>query len=292
MLYDGWMEKMSARFVDELNTIEATHNFEYGEEFEFVLVEFLARVLPARFGVCRGYVVTGDGQTAGDDIIVYDQGRFPTLRVLQRDARRKERVPAEAVVAYVEAKHTLQVTGSGGQSLTKGCAQVRAVKSLYREPRPLKEIVPAVLMEQMELSTPPGYPQIRNPWYGALIARRVAPEDVQVHDLLGPLKELPHPLPDLIVAGDLVVVPAYLIRGERMRGGLRPIFDPSINTLIGCRVRNSFGFGIAHLLWAAEVIELGGLPWTQILGETIQDASDGFVYVSGRSAVRPRRTPS
>lgn len=278
MLYDGWMEKMSARFVQELSSIESEHNFELGGEFESVLVEFLKRVLPSRFGVCRGYVVARDGAKAGDDIIIYDQARFPTLRVLQRDSARKEYVPAEAVIAYIEAKHTLHVHGSGGQALAKGCEQVRAVKSLPREARPLSEVVPFVdLKGAMEFDTPPGFPKIRNPWYGAIIARKFNPADTTPMGLLEAVRDLPLPLPDLIVAGDLVIVPARVVKAERASVGVRPIFDPAHTTLIAARVRNSFGFGIAHLLWAAEMIELGGVPWIEILGETIRDGDDSFV---------------
>jgi hypothetical protein len=278
VLYDGWMEKMSARFVEELSSIESEHNFELGPEFESVLVEFLKRVLPSRFGVCRGYVVTRDGAKAGDDIIIYDQARFPTLRVLQKDSARKEYVPAEAVIAYIEAKHTLQVHGSDGQSLAKGCAQVRAVKSLPREVRPLSEVVPFVdLKGAMEFGTPPGFPGTRNPWYGAIIARRFNPADTTPMGLLEVVRDLPLPLPDLTVAGDLVIVPARVVQGARTSVGLRPIFDPACTTLIAARVRNSFGLGIAHLLWAAEMIELGGVPWNEILGETIRDGDDSFV---------------
>ncbi|HEX2871439.1 MAG TPA: DUF6602 domain-containing protein [Polyangiaceae bacterium] len=258
--------------------MESEHNFELGTEFESVLVEFLKRVLPSRFGVCRGYVVTRDGAKAGDDIIVYDQARFPTLRVLQKDSGRKEYVPAEAVIAYIEAKHTLQVQGTDGQALAKGCAQVRAVKNLPREARPLSEVVPFVDLEDaLEFDTPAGFPRIRNPWYGAIIARRFNPSDTTPMGLLKVVRDLPLPLPDLIVAGDVVIVPARVVKAARASVGLRPIFDPAHNTLIAARARNSFGFGIAHLLWAAEMIELGGVPWTEILGEAIREGDDSFV---------------
>jgi hypothetical protein len=36
-------------------------------------------VAATRFGICRGYVVTADGEETGDDIIIFNQERFGTL---------------------------------------------------------------------------------------------------------------------------------------------------------------------------------------------------------------------
>ena len=46
------------------------------------------------------------GNTAGDDIITYDQELYPTLRFLDSDNQyaQKEQIPVEVVYAYIEAK--------------------------------------------------------------------------------------------------------------------------------------------------------------------------------------------
>jgi len=93
--------------------MHAVHNFDYGDEFEIALCEVLRTILPGRAAVCRGYVIAQDGRMAGDDIIVFDATRFPVLRALGDDLSRKEKVPAEAVLAYIEAKHTLSTFREG-----------------------------------------------------------------------------------------------------------------------------------------------------------------------------------
>ena len=50
--------------------------------------------LPSKYGVCRGFVVNRHGDKAGDDIIIYDQEKFPTLRLLPKDDfSLKEEIP-------------------------------------------------------------------------------------------------------------------------------------------------------------------------------------------------------
>jgi hypothetical protein len=94
---------------------------------------------------------------AGDDIIVFDTTRSPVLRALGNYLSRKEKVPAEAVLAYIEAKHTLSIHGEGGQSLQKATEQTAAVKALPRVPLEHRHMVPALSPFQASeiLGTPP-----------------------------------------------------------------------------------------------------------------------------------------
>ena len=86
------------------------YSFDYGPEFEIAVCEVLRIALPDRFGVARGYVVSADGSFAGDDIIIYEKARFPTLGLRGKDSYlKKEYIPAEAVYCYIEAKHTLHI---------------------------------------------------------------------------------------------------------------------------------------------------------------------------------------
>lgn len=59
-----------------------------------------------KYGICRGFVVDRHGNTAGDDIITYDQELYPTLRFFDSDNQfaQKEQIPVEVVYAYIEAK--------------------------------------------------------------------------------------------------------------------------------------------------------------------------------------------
>ena len=41
MLYGGWIEELTERFKQELENLQANHNFEYGSEFELAIAEFL-----------------------------------------------------------------------------------------------------------------------------------------------------------------------------------------------------------------------------------------------------------
>ena len=85
MLYDNFVRRITDNFNAAISEIEAVHNFDYGSEFEVGLCKTLRRVLPQKFGICRGFVIDQTGEVAGDDIIVYERLRFPTLRSLEED---------------------------------------------------------------------------------------------------------------------------------------------------------------------------------------------------------------
>lgn len=106
--YNNYVIDLNNKFQRRLDDIAADHNFDYGNEFEIAVCEVLREFLPLKYGICRGHVVSFDGNKTGDDIIIYDQERFPTLRLNRRDNfSRKENIPIEAVYAYFEAKHTI-----------------------------------------------------------------------------------------------------------------------------------------------------------------------------------------
>lgn len=102
MNYDNYVLKLSQKINSTFEEIEAEYNFELGNEFEVVLCNILRDFLPEKFGVCRGFVVDELGNKAGDDIIIFDQVNFPTLRTLGNNQfLRKENIPIEAVYAYI-----------------------------------------------------------------------------------------------------------------------------------------------------------------------------------------------
>ncbi len=182
--YGGFLGEIAARFQRRFDEIVVVENFDSGPEFEIALCEVLRKVLPRRVGVCRGYVVDRTGEQQGDDIIVFDAARFPTLRSLGDDLSKKEHVPADAVLAYIEAKHTLYLEPtkkSEGQSLTKAVSQVAAVKSLSRTAVEISEVVPGVKLAGPITLTrdAPGWPNKLNPWYGMIFARHLVTKSAQ-----------------------------------------------------------------------------------------------------------------
>ena len=59
--YKDYIETVSTRFKAHLDEIEAVHNFDLGPEYEIAICKLLRAVLPDRFGICRGFVVTAEG---------------------------------------------------------------------------------------------------------------------------------------------------------------------------------------------------------------------------------------
>jgi len=124
--YDNFVVELSRKFISRLDDIKADFNFDYGDEFEIAICEVLRSFLPTKFGICRGFVIDINGSKEGDDIIIYDQVNFPTIKSNNRnDFGRKENIPIEAVYAYIEAKHTLNK-----ESFDKSVCQIAKVKKM------------------------------------------------------------------------------------------------------------------------------------------------------------------
>lgn len=130
MAYQKLIENISIAIESQFKEISTRYNFDYGDEFEIALCELLSKILPSKYGICRGFVVTEDEQFGGDDIIIYDKERFPTLRLLGKNKfEKKQDIPIEAVYAYIEAKHTLFLNEKkNGQSIYKAFEQVDKIK--------------------------------------------------------------------------------------------------------------------------------------------------------------------
>jgi hypothetical protein len=281
-MYNGFVSKIAERFEGALKEIDTVYNFDFGPEFETAICKTLQRILPQRFGICRGFVINARGDTQGDDIIIFDRMRFPTIRSLGEESyATKEQVPIEAVYAYIEAKHTLDLEGDGDSSLTKAVRQVSWTKLLcvQREAVPLWQIAPYIgVTNTASIEAMPGWPTIRNPIYGAVIARQVRTkrggtlltdaEEIQKHILDVALKcEIP---PDLLVAGkDNLLIPAIPTehKGESRTPSpfhLGPLVkEAHMNPVIVDGI--AFGAGLAFLLWALDWIQLGDMPWPEIL---------------------------
>lgn len=277
-MYNDFISKVSKRFADEISNIEANHNFENGPEFEVAICNVLGEILPQKYGICRGYVVNARGDMQGDDIIVFDRMRFPTIRGLEKNYSRKEQVPIEAVYAYLEAKHTLNINGDDDSSFARAVHQVSRVKLLciQRQPVSLGNLAPYVELDLGKHVQPlPGWPTTRNPIYGAVIARQVREKkggailtdstQIQEHLQSVTLKCEIHP--DIVVAGrHNLVVPTLCDDGSDEAHIPSPFFlhgRSHMNTVAMDDV--AFGAALGFLLWALDWIQLGEMPWPDIL---------------------------
>lgn len=277
--YRGFVQTLAQRVLHNLATIETTFNFEYGDEFEVALCQSLRSALPDRYGVARGYAVNEHGNTAGDDIFIYERSRFPTLTLRhQDDFSRKEYIPIEAIYAYVEAKHTLQLTGDGPQSLRHACEQVSSVKALCGT-RPAidpDQIGPYSRVQMgIRAELPKDFPTISNPAFGIVFARQVRKESKS--PVLSDPREIDHHLaeqeidsaeaPDLVVLGEHNLVLPALPSADGSHYNLRSPFYIPGRSVYHTAVVDGVAFGIAFLsIFAAlDWIQLGVMPWHRII---------------------------
>ena len=293
--YNNYLEKINEAFESLINEIDVIYNFDHGNEFEIVLCKALRKILPNKYGIVRGHVITKEGNHVGDDIIIYDCVRFPTLRLLEHDSfGQKQFIPVEAVYAYIEAKNTLYPCDSGGDrpNFYKACKQVHDVKSLSRSPVYANK-------------TREFWPEILNPIYGVVWSRRMVyssqseckfssrhkktaekcclknkcsclPDKFGLKDnccfealhesfedqcaLIGGKSD--QIAPDLIVAGsDYVVLPC--IKNTEIHS---PFFISEKSLLTSMHSeRKAFGIGVTNLMWALDSIELGFIDWGYVL---------------------------
>lgn len=272
MAYSDFLDEINIRTKELFSEISAEYNFDNGPEFEIALCKFLRIILPTKYGICRGFVVSKDGTTAGDDIIIYDQERFPTLRLLQSlDFGQKQKIPIEAVYAYIEAKHTLSLEGNGGQSLEKSLSQIEAVKNVKRAIVPMTQITPQVTISSYRANRPPYWPDYRNPLFTAIISRnvRINPHN-KITDSQTFLPILQNKCleitknqsgPDLIISGsDVVSIPSV---GAQIES---PFFMPGISNFSAYLTKESaFSTGLTSMLYAFDHITLGKIHWPALL---------------------------
>jgi hypothetical protein len=275
-MYRDWLGSMARRFQARFDEILTGHNFDYGPEFEIALCQVLEKILPKRAGICRGYIVSQDDQMVGDDIIIFDANRFPVLRSLGNDLSQKEQVPAEAVLAYIEAKHTLYLYGDGGQSLTKAMAQTMAIKQIVRTPLEHRNMIPGLDLGP-QVKRPPTLPDIKNPWYTAIWSRR---SDWGNNDkrILSPqfANSVPAAFrPDMIATDEGCLLPCAVTRreGESPRMEVRPFICPATEHTWSDIKNVGLGVAAVHLLWAIEWMVLSEIPWNPMMTSYLRESN-------------------
>lgn len=275
MLYDNYLKNLSDKIVRRLEDMSAVYNFDLGSEFETALCRILRDFLPNKYGICRGFVVSHNGKKAGDDIIIFDQERFPTLRLLNReDISIKEQIPIEAVYAYIEVKHTLD-----NKSFGKAISQIIKVKKLIasRQKRKLYQtdryietnLIPSKPIEHL--------PNYRNPIFTMIFSRFAInnnnKETNKIDDFLNSelkkLKKIDYDFfPELIIAGNN----NYLSTAFKKNGETKPtLFHLPEKDYSGYQVIKledlTFGLAFAHLFASLDFIRLGNMPWENIINE-------------------------
>ncbi len=264
-----------------MESIRAEYGFELGSEFEIVLCKLLRRVLPRQYGICRGYLTNRSGEVAGDDIIIFNQARFPTVALRQeQDFSRKEYVPIEAACCYIEAKYTINVEGDDGQSLSKAISQVSAAKKLcnQRDHVPLSAISQHINAQGFVIATPDGWPDYKNPLFTAIITSQLRKKkgDRQLlsaenaRDLIVGSFKADEYTQDLCVFGNnLICIPGIALQGDK-REVKSPffVFGKTSPMLMPLEEDNAFALGLIYLLWALDWIQLGKIPWSSIVQNT------------------------
>ena len=252
MLYRDYIQKVSDRFVARFDEIDPHWNFDQGTEFEIALATTISDLLPAQYGVCRGFVTPPSGASAGDDIIIYDNLSTPLLRPpTGYDFTRKEDIPVESVYAYIEAKNTLElVDKNAGTSIQKAVRQTTAVKSIARPKREFNEIVSGV-NTNFKAATSHGRPNIFNPLFTAIISRG-AREDGKLIDDPYRIKELLQGLdtgdkgPDLVVIGpDLYIIPMFDDKANKQHKYETPFAIPG-RSYLSMEIGRGLSYGLSN----------------------------------------------
>lgn len=273
MIYDGYLKTVASRFEEFFGRISATYSFDFGTEFEVALCKALRVLLPQRFGVCRGFVVTKDGQLAGDDIIIFQRDHFGTLRLLEQDNfEQKEKIPLESVCAYIEAKHTLSIQGSGPQSLATALTQVAKVAALPREQVKLTQTTHDAHVPYPVIRTPP-WPQYRNPLYRVIWSRYVriddgAPQTDDNRAVHAALHAVEIDCVDLVVAGQAFVCVASVRENpsDKFVTFQSPFLVPGVSILTRqCVPSLANAVGVLQLLWALDTMQVGHMPWRALV---------------------------
>jgi len=281
-LYDGYVNMLSKKISLRLETMAAHYSFENGDEFEFALCDVLRSFLPIKYGICRGYVVDREGTKEGDDIIIYDQLRFPTLRLNDKNQwAMLERIPIEAVYAYIEAKHLLNYT-----TLKKGFQQCVDVKKLIstRDKRKLYQFDPYIPSDLELPSERVELPKYRNPPYALIFSRYAVGEKgryksddpIKIKKFLdkgiGKLKMNPL-MPEIIVAGDSNLLFTNFYHAgtkNKQTTGFTLEHQPNLSYFSWTKPYMAYGIALAGLMSSLDWIRLYKMPWEDIINDPAQ----------------------
>lgn len=258
--YDNYIERLSKQVKLKFSEIEAIFNFEFGDELEVALCQILSNILPDKFGVCRGFLVSKNGARAGDDIIIYDRLNFPLIRQNSlNDFSLKQQVPIEAVYAYIECKNTINTR----EVLDKSIDQISKVKKLLFE-RDLKlnpsySIEGEVYNGKVRKDWPRQEPEYLNQPF-ALIFTKSWNNSL---DIKIPISKY---APDIIILGeDHIATQSQNLGPDGIKSTL--FFDYNSYFSLSSEKINStsYGIGLVILLQILNKIQLQPINWIEIL---------------------------
>lgn len=266
--YGGFVECLSRKVLARLSDIEAVFNFDFGDEFEVAVCRILEDVLPANYGICRGFVVSESGVTAGDDLIIFNRATSPTLRAkggLEYSV--KEQIPSESVYAYIECKHSIDKA----DTLSKAISQARNVKKLLLQRQALQNKdyeEDGPVYEGKVRDWPRPLPPLKNQPFCMIIARQYGnvPLDTEKDNLT----------PDLLVLGqDHLAIHSVVLGPDGIKGAL--FFDAKHGTPLRIEkvCGTAWGVGLVTLLSALSWIELLPIDWTNTLNTAYFNALNG-----------------
>jgi len=273
--YSDFLQTIGDKFNSLIGEIKTDYNFDLGDEFEIAICKALKIILPIKYGVCRGTVFTIDNRFVGDDIIIFDQWRFPMLRLLDdNNYAQKQRIPIEAVVAYIEAKNTIVLEEGHGNSLNKAIEQATAIKKLGRKEMPLNPFAIDNIDNFLGAKMPREFPQINNPLYTCVFTRGVRENanskmlDSSIIDrsMSGKVLSSEGVCVDLFIFNkDIVAFP--LVKD----GFFSPFWIKDVTThyQIFKKENVAWGVGISLLFLAFESIRLGCMEWKKIIGQAL-----------------------
>lgn len=274
MAYNQLINNINNVVVNKFAEISTRYNFDNGDEFEIALCELLRLILPIKYGVCRGFAVTTDDSFAGDDIIIFDRERFPTLRLLEDDKYdKKQEIPIEAVYCYIEAKNTLIVNGENA-NFEKALKQSSDIKKLNRDDRKILSLDHHTNFgDYFSTDERVKWPNVANPMFTAIIARNLkvpsVKEKIDLSNLL--LKEIARltdfkTSPDLIIAGeDTLLIPEILEEDNNDS----PFVNENNQLKHFNTPKTAFSVGLVTILYALDNIRLGQMPYSKIINKSI-----------------------
>lgn len=276
-LYDDYVINLSIKIDNRLNEISADFNFDYGDEFEIAICELLRSFLPNKFGICRGFVVNKNGEKAGDDIIIYDQERFPTLKQLAKnDWARKENIPIESVYCYIEAKYSLDISNSKDSNFLKAIEQIKNVKRIVmqRSRYELNKMDPYHSIKEI-IKPPTGIFPYRNPIFTMIISRFVAMNKKRLNDnnkIQNQLnsftlkEQMSEFHPEGIVAGKNHYITTSIKRHYNTPTNFIIPNDLNEYVLIS-KESLALAIGFIHLYSSIDWIRLDAMPWYEIFND-------------------------
>lgn len=260
MVYRKAIDRYSKLVQAELSKMEAIYNFDIGDEFEIACCQIIQALLPYKYGICRGHLITKDDQQAGDDLIIFDQQYAPTLRLLPKgDFSRKEFVPVESVYAYIEVKHKLVLEGEN-ENFAKALSQVEKVKALPRKKRSHNEVIRGFDLEGFPLEVMDFLdPECANPMYGVILSRHIE-QTSDIREKLKTTNAEEKLSPDLIIAGSQYIgLPMQ--KKDNNIASFRVFRHISNCFSIREVSNNALAIGLLSLLNALECIDLGAINW-------------------------------